>query len=71
MNVYRGLRYDSIKFAQTYLQKCITWPKKLEKGRQKWMRTCINANFIVMFILNQSRGHWLLGESAILFWILR
>ncbi len=64
VNVCRGLRYDSIKFAQTYLQKCITWPKKLRKGRQKWMRTCINANLVVITcILNQSRGQWLLGYA--------
>jgi len=64
VNVRRGLRYDSIKFAQTYLQKCIMWPKKLGKGRQKWMITCINANLVVITcILNQSRGQWLLGYA--------
>jgi len=64
VNVRRGLRYDSIKFAQTYLQKCITWPKKLEKGRQKWRRTCINANLIVITcIFNQSMGQRLLGYA--------
>ncbi len=40
------------------------WPKKLGKGRQKWMITCINANLVVITcILNQSRGQWLLGYA--------
>ncbi len=29
--VYKGLKYVSIKFTQVYLEKCITYPKKLDK----------------------------------------
>jgi hypothetical protein len=25
-----------VKFAQLDLYKCITWPKKLRKGKQEW-----------------------------------
>jgi hypothetical protein len=39
--VYIAL-YVSIKVAQGYLQKCITWPKKSRKGRQEWNKTCVN-----------------------------
>ncbi len=27
-NVCKNFKYVSIKFAQTYMQKCVTWPKK-------------------------------------------
>jgi hypothetical protein len=31
--VCRGLKHVSIEFAQSYIQKCITWPKKFGKGK--------------------------------------
>ncbi len=31
--VYKNLKYISIEFIQTNLQKCITWFKKFGKGR--------------------------------------
>jgi hypothetical protein len=33
-NVCRNLKYVCIKFAQVDLQKCITWPKKIEKPKE-------------------------------------
>ncbi len=35
----------SIKSTQTYFQKCITWPKKLEKGYQEWTNACIDVGW--------------------------
>jgi hypothetical protein len=38
--------------------------KKLRKRRQKWMKTCITTDPIVITcILNQSKGHWLLSDA--------
>jgi len=37
----KGARYVSIKYAHVDLYKFITWPKKLGKGKQKWMKYCI------------------------------
>jgi hypothetical protein len=37
----KGVRYVSIKYAHVDLYKFITWPKKLGKGKQKWMKYCI------------------------------
>jgi hypothetical protein len=42
--VYKGLRYVFIKAAQGDLQKCITWPNKLGKGRQEWEKACTNSS---------------------------
>jgi hypothetical protein len=42
--VCTGLRYVSKKFAQTKFWNCISKPKKLGKGKQKWMKTCISAS---------------------------
>jgi hypothetical protein len=41
--VCENLKYVSIKFAQTNLQKCITWPNKFGKGRQEWNKACIEV----------------------------
>jgi hypothetical protein len=30
-----------LKFAQTNLQKCTTWPKKSRKGKQEWNKACV------------------------------
>ncbi len=38
----KDLPYVSIKFAQGDLHKCITWPKKIGKGRQKWEKARVN-----------------------------
>jgi hypothetical protein len=40
--VCKDLQYVSIKYVQKDLQKCITWPKKSRKGRQKWEKACVN-----------------------------
>ncbi len=31
--VYKNMKYVSIEFIQTNLQKCINWLKKFEKGK--------------------------------------
>jgi hypothetical protein len=36
--VCKNLKHISIKLAQSYLQKCITWPKKFRKGRYEWTK---------------------------------
>jgi hypothetical protein len=38
----KNLNYVSIKVVQSNVQKCITWPKKSRKGRQKWNKTCMD-----------------------------
>jgi hypothetical protein len=40
--VCKNLMFVSIKSAQFDIHKCITWPKKSRKGRQKWMKVCID-----------------------------
>jgi hypothetical protein len=42
-NVCENLKYLSIKFAQTYMQKCITWPKKSENCSQEWDKACVEV----------------------------
>ncbi len=42
--ISKGLKYTSIKVVQENLQKCITWPKSLRKGKQEWNKTCVNSN---------------------------
>jgi hypothetical protein len=44
--VCKDLRYVWIKFVQGNLQQCITKPKKIGKGRQKWENTCVNLRFL-------------------------
>jgi hypothetical protein len=39
--MYKDLKYVSIKSIQTYLQKCIIWPKKFGKGRHEWNKVCV------------------------------
>jgi len=34
----------SVKIAQFDPYKCITWPKKLRKGRQEWNKACGDLN---------------------------
>jgi hypothetical protein len=41
--VYKNLKYVFIKFTQTCLHKCITWPNKSSKGYQKWNKACIEV----------------------------
>jgi hypothetical protein len=38
-----GLVNAFIKNAQIDIQKCITWPKKSEKGKQALEQACINS----------------------------
>jgi len=45
--VSRGLKYVSLKFAQTNLQKCITWPKQSKKGKDEWMKAYITIGFML------------------------
>jgi hypothetical protein len=42
-NVCKNLIYVSIKISRVDLQKCITWPKKSNKGHQKWNIACIKV----------------------------
>jgi len=42
--VCKNLKDMSITFAQSNLQKCITWPKKFGKGRHEWNQACISFN---------------------------
>jgi hypothetical protein len=41
--VCKNLKYVSIKFAQAYLHKCITWPNKSGKDHQEWNKICIEV----------------------------
>ncbi len=43
-----GLNYTSIKVIQGAIQKCITWPKNLGKGRQTWHRAYIDFGLRLM-----------------------
>jgi hypothetical protein len=36
-----SLCYAFIKVVQGAIKKCITWPKKLGKGKQTWDKACI------------------------------
>jgi subtilase family serine protease len=40
----KDLQYVSIKSVQRDLHKCITWPKKSSKGKQKWEKACENSS---------------------------
>jgi len=42
--VCKVLKYVFMKFVQTYLQKCITWPKKSTKGRHEWNKACVEID---------------------------
>ncbi len=42
--VCEDLKYVSIKYIQTNMQKCITWPKKSGMGRYKWNKTCVETS---------------------------
>jgi hypothetical protein len=42
-NVCKNLKYVYIRFAQTYMQKCITWPKKFENCSQEWDKACVEG----------------------------
>ncbi len=51
--------FTSIKNSQFDIQKCITWPKKFGKGRQKWNKECMDAridpkklNTLLVFYVN-------------------
>jgi hypothetical protein len=37
-----GVTLMNVKDAQARLQKTITWPKKLGKGRLEWERACMD-----------------------------
>lgn len=37
------LSYTPIKIIQSAIHKCITWPKKLNKGRQTWDKVYIDC----------------------------
>ena len=39
----KGMKEVSLKNAHKSLQSCITWTKKLGKGRQEWDKACIDA----------------------------
>ena len=39
----KGMKEVSLKNAQKSLQSCITWTKKLGKGRQEWDKACIDV----------------------------
>jgi hypothetical protein len=43
-NICNNLKFVLIKFAQSDLQKCITWPKFFGKGRQEWNKACSKSN---------------------------
>jgi hypothetical protein len=40
-NMCKNLKYVFIKSTQAKLQKCITWLKKLGKGRHEWNKGCV------------------------------
>jgi len=37
-----SLNYTFIKSIQVSIQKCITWSKKFNKGKQAWDKACID-----------------------------
>ncbi len=41
--VCKHLKFVSIKFVYSYIQKCITWPRKSRKGKQEWKKACIES----------------------------
>jgi hypothetical protein len=41
-----GLPYAFIKSTQVDVHKCITWPKKSNKGQQAWEKACVDSSFI-------------------------
>jgi hypothetical protein len=43
-NVYKDLKYVSIKFVHVNLQKCIIWLKKFRKIRHEWNKACVETN---------------------------
>ncbi len=40
----KNLEYVYVMSTKAKLQKCITWPKKFGKGRQKWNKACVETN---------------------------
>jgi hypothetical protein len=40
----KNLEYVFIRSTQIDLYKCITWPKKIGKGRQEWNTTYVEIN---------------------------
>ncbi len=42
-NVYKDLKYVSIKFVHVNLQKCIIWLKKSREGRQESNNACFET----------------------------
>jgi hypothetical protein len=43
-NMCKGLKYVFIKSTQANLQKCITWFKKLGKGRHEWNKGSVETD---------------------------
>jgi len=41
--VSSNLQPLNIKVAQSSIQSCITWPKKISKGRIEWTKACLNG----------------------------
>jgi hypothetical protein len=39
----KHFKYPSIKATQSNSRKCITWPKKSRKGKQRWNKDCMNS----------------------------
>jgi hypothetical protein len=39
-----GLLYAFIKISQVNVPKCITWPKKSDKGSQVWEKACMDSS---------------------------
>jgi len=42
--VCKDLKYVSIKSIEVDLQKCIIYPMKFGKGRQKWNKACLETS---------------------------
>lgn len=40
----QNFKYVYVKSIQSNLQKCITWIKKLKKGKQEWNKVCEDFN---------------------------
>ncbi len=42
--VVHAFHYASIKTTQANVQKCITWLKKSDKGKQTWETVCVDSS---------------------------
>jgi hypothetical protein len=42
-NVCINFKYVSIKFTKTYMQNCITWPKKFENCSEEWDKAYVES----------------------------